>query len=158
VNPARPRTRPAARLGAVVALLLAGSLVWTHAAAADSARSAPVHPAPSSVNGETLGSHPTLNPGQLIDTTVAGFAALATVDVGLACRLTASAPTRADQSGRVHIAFRIPDDAQPGNYVLTISGQGRLNHPSTGNVLASVPRAAFYPFTIRGSSPAPVTC
>jgi hypothetical protein len=111
-------------------------------------------------NGETLGNRPTLRPGATITAEVTGFAPRATVEVSLVVPgsattvpggtiTPAAAPTVADAQGRVRLSYRVPAGLAPGSYRLAISGPGRPTTPAAGTIRVTVPRVAFYAFSVR---------
>jgi hypothetical protein len=162
------RRRWAVTLSAVALISVASAVVPSPATSAPSRptdverrQHRPVAPAR---NGETLGRHPSLAPGQRVVLTVAGFAAHASVDLRIACRPEIIAPSTADAGGRTAIVFTVPGSLPAGAYLFTISGPAAtagggndVPRGNAGNVEVGVPRVAFYPFSMQGPGTPPVS-
>jgi hypothetical protein len=135
----------------VVALVSAsGGAALARTATSPSAPASRSHPV---ANGETIGRHPTLHPGQHVQFSVAGFAPNASVQLGLAGELASAGTVQADQRGVVQVVYAVPDAMAAGTYTLTVSGPGRVASTSpllaSGTIAAGVPRTVFYPFSVR---------
>jgi hypothetical protein len=127
----------------------------------------------SLANGTIFGDDPSVPAGGRIALDVAGFAPGAAVELRIACLSSMSRTAQADGAGTLRMSFAVPSDLPAGHYLLSMVGIGTskdADRSATGSatdtptgdgsagidLIVTVPRVAFYKFTVPAGTHAPV--